>query len=417
MTYSYIIVKKFSKNILIISPLYSPEINRVNDLVEHLLIQGHKITVMCPIPNYPKGKYYEGYGIIKKRYEKFKNLKICRILVFPRGNGSKINLFFNYLSFIIFSIIPAITLSFQKFDLVFINQVSPITIAMPGIIVKKIKRIPLIMWVTDLWPESVKDAGNLKSNFIPNLILPVVRYIYKNCDQILVSSKAFINSVKEKSSVEKNVIYMPQWGESTFTNNQSIKYHNNEFENIEGFKILFAGNVGIAQDFDCIINAMNKIKDHPIHLVVLGDGRAKKESIKKVRELNLESNVSFLGSFPLETMPYFFDKSDALLISLKKSIVFSKTIPAKTQSYMAFGKPILTNADGEVSRIIDESNSGLTADSGNHILLAENMLKLSKLSDTEIKTMINNCKTYYKNNFNRDKILNGFEKIIYDITN
>tara|TARA_B110000116_G_C16793787_1_gene565394 strand:+ start:2233 stop:3489 length:1257 start_codon:yes stop_codon:yes gene_type:complete len=410
-------VKKFSKNILIISPLYHPEVNRVNDLVEHLLKKNYKITVMCPIPNYPKGEYYQGYSIFKKRYESFENLKICRVLVSPRRKGSKINLFFNYLSFIIFSFFPAILLSFQKFDLVFINQVSPITIAIPGIIVKKIKKIPLIMWVTDLWPESVKDAGNLKSNFIPNLILPIVKYIYKNCDQILVSSKAFINSVQEKSSIEKNILYMPQWGEATFTDNQSSKYQNSEFEKIQGFKVLFAGNIGIAQDFDCIINAMNKIKDHPIHLVVLGDGRAKKESIKKVRKFNLESNISFLGSFPLETMPYFFDKSDALLISLKKSAVFSKTIPAKTQSYMAFGKPILTNADGEVSRIIDESDSGLTADSGNHILLAENILKLSKLSDTEIKTMINNSKTYYENHFNREKILNGFEKIIYDITN
>ncbi len=409
-------MKKFSKNILIISPLYHPEVNRVNDLVEYLLKKNYKITVMCPIPNYPKGEYYEGYGIIKKRYENFENLKIFRILVSPRKSGSKFNLFFNYLSFIIFSFLPAILLSFQKFDLVFINQVSPITIAIPGIIVKKIKRIPLIMWVTDLWPESVKDAGNLKSNFIPNLILPIVKYIYKNCDQILVSSKAFTDSIIEKSSIKKNITYMPQWGESTFTKNQSINYKNEEFEKIMGFKILFAGNIGVAQDFECIINAMNEIKDHPIHLIVLGDGRAKKESIEKVKKLELESSISFLGSFPLEYMPYFFDKSDALLISLKKSIVFSKTIPAKTQSYMAFGKPILTSADGEVSRIINESNSGFTADSGNHVLLGENMLKLSKLSNIESEKMVYNCKSYYDNNFNRSKILNDFEKIIHDIT-
>ena len=276
--------------------------------------------------------------------------------------------------------------------------------------------IPICLWVLDLWPESVKDAGNLKSNFIPNLILPIVRYIYKNCDQILVSSKAFVSSVREKSPIKKDIVYMPQWGESTFTDSQNIRYHNNDFEKIEGFKILFAGNIGVAQDFNCIIDAMNKIKNYPIHLVVLGDGRAKKESIEKVQQLGLESNISFLGSFPLEYMPYFFNKSDALLISLKKSIVFSKTIPAKTQSYMAFGKPILTNADGEVSRIIDESNSGLTSNSGNHLLLADNILKLSKISDKEIETMVNNCKKYYKDNFDRKKILNDLEKIIYDIT-
>ena len=401
---------------MIISPLYNPEINRVNDLVEHLLRQNHNITVISPIPNYPEGKYYKGYGIFKKRYEKYKNLKNFRILVWPRRNGSKINLFLNYLSFIIFSIIPAIFLSFKKFDLVFINQVSPITIAIPGIIVKKIKKIPLIMWVTDLWPESVKDAGNLKSNFIPNLISPIVSYIYNNCSQILVSSRSFIESVKKRTKKKIDIIYLPQWGETTFTDNKPTNFKNDTIESIKDFKILFAGNIGIAQDFNCIINAMNEVRNYPIHLVVLGDGRGKQEAINKVNQMKLESNISFLGTFPLETMPYFFGKADSLLISLKKSEVFAKTIPAKTQSYMAFGKPILTNADGEVSRIIKESSSGLVANSGNHILLAENMIKLSKLSTNELETMANNCRKYYRKNFNREKILNKLEKIIYEIT-
>ena len=409
-------MKKINRNILIISPLYNPEINRVNDLVEHLLRQNHNITVISPIPNYPQGKYYKGYGIFKKRYEKYKNLKIFRILVWPRRNGSKINLFLNYLSFIIFSIIPALFLSFKKFDLVFINQVSPITIAIPGIIVKKIKKIPLVMWVTDLWPESVKDAGNLKSNFIPNLISPIVSYIYNNCSQILVSSRSFIESVKKRTKKKIDITYLPQWSETTFTDNKPTNFKNDTIESIKDFKILFAGNIGIAQDFNCIINAMNEVRNYPIHLVVLGDGRGKQEAINKVNQMGLDSNISFLGTFPIETMPYFFGKADSLLISLKKSEVFAKTIPAKTQSYMAFGKPILTNADGEVSRIIKESSSGLVANSGNHILLAENMIKLSKLSTNELETMANNCRKYYRNNFNREKILNKLEKIIYEIT-
>ena len=105
-------------NILIISPLFNPEMNRVNDIVNYLLEKNNNITVLCPIPNYPKGRYFKNYGIFKKRYEKFDNLKIFRILVYPRKDGSKLNLFLNYLSFIVFSIIPAIILSFKKFDLI-----------------------------------------------------------------------------------------------------------------------------------------------------------------------------------------------------------------------------------------------------------------------------------------------------------
>ena len=396
-------------SILIISPLFNPEMNRVNDIVDYLLENEYKVTVLCPIPNYPEGKYYKNYGIFKKRYQKINDLTIFRILVYPRKNGSKINLFLNYISFILFSIIPAIILSFKKFDLIFVNQLSPITIAMPGIIIKKLKRIPLVMWVTDLWPESVKDGGNLKSNFLPNMLMPIVKYIYKNCSEILVSSRSFINSVSEKTT-NKKIIYMPQWSEELFTSKNQSNFIYKPMEQIKGFKILFAGNVGVAQDFNTLIKAMNEIKNLDIHLVVLGEGRAKKDAIKKVKKYHLENSISFLGSFPLETMPYFFNQSDALLISLKKSEIFSKTIPSKTQPYMSSGKPILTNADGEVSQIINEAKCGLTSDSGDYIALSENMVKLSKLSKKELGVMAKNSKNYYEENFNREDILMTLER-------
>ena len=396
-------------SILIISPLFSPEMNRVNDIVDYLLENEYKVTVLCPIPNYPKGKYYKNYGIFKKRYQKINDLTIFRILVYPRKNGSKINLFLNYISFILFSIVPALILSFRKFDLIFVNQLSPITIAMPGIIIKKLKRIPLVMWVTDLWPESVKDGGNLKSNFLPNMLMPIVKYIYKNCSEILVSSRSFINSVSEKTT-NKKIIYMPQWSEELFTSKNQSNFIYKPMEQIKGFKILFAGNVGVAQDFNTLIKAMNEIKNLNIHLVVLGEGRAKKDAIKKVKKYHLENSISFLGSFPLETMPYFFNQSDALLISLKKSEIFSKTIPSKTQPYMSSGKPILTNADGEVSQIINEAKCGLTSDSGDYIALSENMVKLSKLSKKELSVMAKNSKNYYEENFNREDILMNLER-------
>lgn len=189
-------------------------------------------------------------------------------------------------------------------------------------------------------------------------------------------------------------------------------YTNNNIDKIDDFKIIFAGNIGIAQDFDCIIKAMNELRSHKIHLVVLGDGRERKKVFKKVEKMNLQNKVSFLGSFPIDKMPYFFKQADALLISLKKSVIFSKTIPAKTQSYLAFGKPIIANADGEVSNIINESQSGLASNSGNYIQLAENMVKLSRMSDTKKNTMSKNAKKYYMENFNRKNILEKLEDIL-----
>tara|TARA_X000001036_G_scaffold173041_1_gene163713 strand:- start:20101 stop:21351 length:1251 start_codon:yes stop_codon:yes gene_type:complete len=402
---------KKQKNILLVSPLYNPEMIRINDLVDYLVKKNNKVTVLCPIPNYPQGKYYKNYGIFKKRYEKNDNLTIVRVLVYPRKNGSKINLFMNYFTFIIFSIIPATILSLKKFDLVLVNQLSPITVAIPGIIVKKIKKIPMIMWVTDLWPESVKDSGNLKSDFIPNLILPIVRYIYKNCDKILVTSKGFTESINKKTK-NKEIMYMPQWGEEIFTKKNNNDFIYEPMEKIKDFKILFAGNIGVAQDIDSVINAMNEIKTQKVHLVILGDGRAKKDILKKIKAMNLESKVSLFGSFPLDTMPYFFNQADALLISLKKSDIFSRTIPGKTQAYMPSGKPILTNADGEISKIINEAQCGLTANSGDYKTLSKNIIKLSTISKLQLKSMGNNGKEYYNKHFRRKVVLNNFEELI-----
>ena len=398
-----------NKNVLIFTPFFSPENFKINEFVDKLKIN-NKVTVVSPIPNYPKGKFYKGFGLFKRRFEKNKNLSIVRVAVWPRNNGSKLNIFLNYLSFIVFSIIPAIILSFKKYDLILVNQMSPITIALPAIIIKKIKGIPLIMWVKDLWPESVKDGGNLKSNFIPNILTPLVKYIYKNCDEILVSSRSFIESINTKVK-NKKITYVPEWGEKIFIDKKKIKFENELIENIKNFKIIFAGNIGIAQDFDTMIKAMEILKNLPITLIVIGDGRDKDRILKKTLELNLSDNIIFLGSFSIDKMPYFFSHADALIISLKKSDIFSKTVPSKTQSYMSYGKPILTNADGEVSEIIKEAKCGLTSNSGDYQKLARNMEELSLKSSKELNTLSINAKNYSKENFNEKKIMTKIESI------
>ena len=184
------------------------------------------------------------------------------------------------------------------------------------------------------------------NDLIPNLLLPFVKIIYSNCNLILTTSKGFISSIKDKAK-DKEIKFLPQWGEEIFSSKNILDKKNNLIDDINGFKIMFAGNIGVSQDFETIIKAIDLVKNTSIHLIVLGEGRAKKAIVKKVKEMNLESKISFLGSFPIEDMPYFFNKSDALLISLKKSEIFSKTIPGKTQAYLATGKPILSNADAK----------------------------------------------------------------------
>ncbi|OGU49275.1 MAG: hypothetical protein A2006_08255, partial [Ignavibacteria bacterium GWC2_35_8] len=273
-------------HILIVTPHFWPENFRINDLAKGLNERGHKIAVLTVTPDYPSRKFYKSYGWFKKSRELWENINIYRIPVIPRGKGKNWQLFLNYLTYVISGCIYALVIK-KNFDIIFVHETSPITIGIPAIVIKKISKIPIVFWVLDLWPESVTAAGNLKSSLIPKLLMPMVRWIYKNSDKILVSSRGFISSIKEKGIPEEKIDYFPQWAESIF---KPIEHIPNDIDVVfpNGFKVLFAGNIGEAQDFESILSAAELLQEYKnIHWIILGDGRRYdfvKEQIK-VRHL------------------------------------------------------------------------------------------------------------------------------------
>ena len=317
-----ILLKKSTMRILIVTPHFHPEILRVNDLAADFINRGHSVSVLTSIPNYPKGFFYEGYGIFTKNRETYNGIKIYRAPIIPRGSGSNFRLSLNYISYVLGGIFTSIFFIKKKIDVIFIFESSPITVALPAIFVKKIKKIPICIWVLDLWPESVVSGGNIKSNFIPSLLNPLVKFIYDKSDKILVSSNGFVDSVKDKGVNIEKIEYFPQWAEDLF------KPVDANFELLpntvpkESFKIMFAGNIGEAQDFPSIIEAARILKDENIQWLILGDGRKSKWVKEKIKDYKLEKCFHMLGSHPLESMLSYYALSDALLFSLKTSIFF-----------------------------------------------------------------------------------------------
>ncbi len=405
-------------NILIVTPHFYPENFRINDFALEFNKRGHSITVLTAVPDYPKGNFFEGYGIFKKNRENYKGIHIYRAPIIPRGSGSPIRLFLNYLSFIVGATFKSLFIIRNKFDIIFVFETSPITIGLPAIFIKKIKKIPICFWVLDLWPESVISASNLKSTLIPRLLNPVVKYIYNHCDKILVSSNGFINSIIEKDIDAGKIEFFPQWAEPLFkpivkkTDLLKISTSKNSF------KIMFAGNIGEAQDFPAILNAAKLLKSKKkIHWLIIGDGRRTKWVKNKIIEYGLQNCFHMLGSHPLEKMPYYYALSDAMIFSLKDDYIFSITIPAKVQSYLACGKPILAMIDGEAANIIDEANAGFTCPAGDSVGLTENILKMSKMSSIDLKQISKNSYNCYKKYFDREMLFekaeNIFKSLIY----
>lgn len=398
--------------ILIVTAYFYPEDFKVNDIAFYLNKEEFEVTVITSIPNYPEGKFKDGYGFFKKRRETLNDVNIIRIPVIARGKGKGLQLFLNYISFVINSSIYIIFYSItHKFDKIFVHEPSPITVGIPAIIYKKIRKTPIFFWVLDLWPESLTAAGGIKNKSILKIIDFLVKIIYKNCDMILISSRGFKNSIVSKGNFSSKIKYFPNWAEAFFENDNSESTLPCVLPN--GFKIMYAGNIGESQNLEQILNCAYELRNKSdIKWIVIGDGRKRKWVEDFIKEKKIEKTVFILGRFPIETMPSFFKAADAMLISLKDDLLFSITVPGRLQSFLASGKPILGLISGETANIINEANCGLIASPSSIHDFKENIVTLYNMTPQERKILGANGLRYYKANFAREKILSQFELLL-----
>ncbi len=397
--------------VLIVSQYFWPENFKINDVVNGLNDRGIEVSVLTGKPNYPSGKFFNNYSFFRNSHEIYNGISIYRSPLLPRANGSGFRLFLNYLSFAFFASIRLMFIN-KKFDKILVYEPSPITVGIPAIVAKYRFNSPIYFWVQDLWPESITDAGGIKNKKLIDLVNKLTIGIYKNCKKILVQSKAFIPYILEQKVSKHKLMYFPNSTENFYKPTNK----NNIYKKLmpDGFKIIFAGNIGEAQSFETIINSALYLKEKKIKInwIILGDGRQKNNIEMKIKNLNLDNAFYFMGSYPTNQMPLFFSHADALLVTLKKSKIFSLTIPNKIQSYMACSKPIIASLDGEGNRVISDSNCGFASPSEDHISMSESIIKLMKLSKKEREIMGNNGRTYFEKEFEREKQLDKLIAIL-----
>lgn len=398
--------------ILLLTQYFWPEDFRINDLAAGLAQKGHEVTVFTGIPNYPGGRYFPGYGLFKNLRQKYRGVTVLRIPLISRGRGGKLRIVLNYLSFMALALVFAPFLCRRKFDLIFFS-LSPLAEGIPAVLLKKIKKAPLVFYAVDLWPESISALGVIKSPFILNGVAKIMRFIYKHCDQILVSSSGFICPIAAMGIDKSRISYWPQWAEDNYRIVPAVDSSAEGREMPSGFRIMFAGNIGAAQGLKTIIEAADKLKHlSDIHWIILGDGRMKTWVEEEIRSRKLENSVHIMGRRPVETMPRYFALADVLLVSLKRDPVFALTFPAKIQSYMACGRPILACLNGEGAKVVQESGSGISCPSDDYESLAETALKMYNFTDAERKEMGLRGRAYFEKHFTRNVLLAQFEKRI-----
>lgn len=393
--------------ILIVTQYFWPENFRINDLCQGLVDRGHDVTVYTGLPNYPEGEFFKGYSLLKGPYkEKFGKINIIRSPLIPRGKNKNIQLALNFFSFFFIASLLAPFLVRGKFDKIFVYEPSPIMVGIPGIVLKYLKGIPMILWVTDLWPESLEATGVVKNKKMLALVAVMVKWIYKHTDRILITSKGFKSRITAMGVPEHKIKYWPQWAEPNLPPTEYV----DKFLPTTGFKIIFAGNIGSSQDLPTLVETARLLKDNKdIHFIIIGDGLMRRWAEKEIEKLGLKNTFLFLGKKPVETMPYYFSHADALLVSLTNSDLFSITVPSKVQSYLASGKPIIASLNGEGAAIIEEWKAGLTAPATHPEILASQIKKMSEMPINQLKEMGQNALACYLSEFERNKLITELE--------
>ena len=386
--------------LLVVSQYYWPENFRINEVAQALAAKGIAVEVLTGKPNYPGGKMFEGYRISGIQHEHHNGVSIHRLPLLPRRSGAAW-LAINYLSFMLVGLLLApFILRKRSFDVIFVYGTSPIIQAIPAIFLGWLTRRPVILWVQDLWPDSLRATGHVTNKRALKSVGRVVRFIYDHVDLLLVQSAGFIAPVRSLTS-NKNIHYYPNSVGDEFKSSYTSTPHPIT-KTFSGFTVLFAGNIGVAQAVEVIIGAATLLRDEAqIKFVILGDGSKRAWMLNEVVARNL-TNVSLPGKFPTEAMPGFMQAASALLVTLTDHEIFAQTVPNKVQAYMAVGRPIIACLRGEGARLVVEAGAGLAVPAEDAAALAAAVLTLRDLPASALEEMGENGRRYFGENFDQE---------------
>lgn len=395
----------YKKHILVISQYFYPETFRVNDICQEWVKRGYKVTVITGIPNYPMGKFFDGYGYTKRRKEVWNGVNIIRIPLIPRGN-SAVGMVANYLSFMVSGYVKNFFTRI-KADYVFTFEVSPMTQALIGCWYARKHNVPHYLYVQDLWPENIITVTGISNPIIIKPIDRMVDYVYKNSDEIFATSPSFVEAIcnrKRRVSYGK-VHYWPQYAEEFYRPMENAKVE--EISEDDSFKVIFTGNIGTAQGLQILPQTAEMLREENVKFVIVGDGRYLEEFEQEIQKRNVQNKFIMIARQPAERIPELLAVCDAAFLSFQNDELWTKTIPAKLQSYMACGMPIIASAEGETERIITEAECGICSAIGDADKLSENIRIMMR---EDLDKMRHNSREYFEKNFEKQRLMDQIEQ-------
>lgn len=403
------------KRLLVVSQHFWPEAFRITDIVEGFLEDGIQVDVLCGLPNYPKGEWFEGYRYTGPRRQNYKGAEVFRSGEIRRKGNTSVRIFLNYISFPVFSLFSLPRLAGRKYDAVFCYETSPVMMMLPAILYAKLHRVPLTTYVLDLWPDNLYSVLPVKSPFLRKVAQGVSSWHYRRSTRLISMSDKLaeqLHSIIKGKPIDIAVI--PQYCEDFYA--RAVSPQEWPIEPSDSFTILFAGNLSPAQDIENLVDAVKLVvEEHklPLRCLIVGDGMSRDSLEEYVKKTDMQDTIVFCGSYPPEEIPCWAAAADALFAGLSKSANLGLTVPAKLTSYFAAAKPLLIAADGEMARAAAESGAALVSAAGDASALAQNIASLLSMSKQEQAAMGAAGRTAYQTQYKRSILLEELKKFIF----
>lgn len=399
---------KKNNSVLIITERFHPEEFGINDLAKAWQTKGYEVGVLTQTPSYPFDKVYEGYKNKLFQTEKWQDIKVYRVFSLMGYKKSVLLKILNYLCFAYLTSLVSLFVG-RKYNRVFVYHTGPLTQAIPAVLIKKLLRKKTYIWTLDIWPDTVYAYGFKKRALSKKLLDTFVKTVYKNCETIFVSCKGFKAKI-QKYVPDAKIVFSPQWPPDDLnfdrvTLHKSLK---------EGFNFTFAGNIGKVQNLENVIRgfALAAKFNEQISLNIIGDGSSL-ENLKSIVKKENIRNVFFWGRRPLKEMPKWFEGSDVLVVSLIDEPIFSLTVPAKFQAYLASGKPIYCVMKGEVADLVIKNKIGFVSHPSDIDDIKAGFEKFLNAPKHQLQAFGSNMKLLLRNEYDRNKIIEKMTKEIF----
>lgn len=402
-----------AKRILVVTQHFWPENFRINDIVEGFLQDGLEVDVLCGLPNYPKGEWFDGYGPQGPWEEHYGSAQVFRAKEWPRKGNTSLNIFLNYVSWPLYAAAALDRLP-GGYDAVFCFNTSPVLMCWPAIRYARKHKIPFTNYVLDLWPENLYSVLPVSNKLLRRIAQGVSDHLYKQADRLIAMSEPLQQRLCERTGKPKSAVAaIPQYCEDFY----AVPQHDAALEErfAGRFNLVFTGTFTPAQSLDMVLRAVLEARAagaENLHLLLVGDGMSRESLQTLAQELHAEDAVTFYGSVPAKEVPKFTALADALLISLSDSPDLGLTVPGKLASYMAAGKPILASMNGAGFAAVQQSGGGLVSPACDQHALAENMLRLTTMTVTDRAALGAKAKEYYLAHYRRVELLRRLETFI-----